>query len=264
MEAPEMLHTSFSGNLCDYVAHELANPLNGMLMSVELIGRYFEANPRALDEIGNLPAILESEIKRLILLLKELRSSRVLVDLNLQPTSLPAEIRELLALQSEYYEQCRIRINQYVPLDLPRIMVDRNKLRQVLLNLCKNAVEAMPNGGTLTFRSYTSDEWLCLDIADTGEGIPEAMPIFEPAVTNKPQSSGLGLAIVREIVKRHMGTVSYTSQLGKGTTFHLRFPIQVTQTLQQSVRTTARVSGSMNMKTHTKFIGYGLENKLVD
>ena len=58
MEAPEMLHTSFSGNLCDYVAHELANPLNGMLMSVELIGRYFEANPRALDEIGNLPEIL--------------------------------------------------------------------------------------------------------------------------------------------------------------------------------------------------------------
>ena len=66
---------------------------------------------------------------------------------------------------------------------------------------------------------------MCLDVADTGDGIPEAMLIFEPAVTNKPQSSGLGLAIVREIVKQHNGTVSYTTQRGKGTTFHLEFPI---------------------------------------
>jgi len=78
----------------------------------------------------------------------------------------------LLALESAYYEQRRIRINQHIPSDLPLIMVDRGKLRQVLLNLCKNAVEAMPNGGTLTLRSYATEEWLCLDIADTGDGIP--------------------------------------------------------------------------------------------
>jgi signal transduction histidine kinase len=115
-------------------------------------------------------------------------------------------------------------------------MADRDKLRQILLNLCKNAVEAMPNGGTLTLRSYAREEWLCLDIADTGDGIPEAMPIFEPAVTNKPQSSGLGLAIVREIVKQHKGTVSYTTQWGKGTTFHLKFPIHAGQTGQHASR----------------------------
>ena len=103
--------------------------------------------------------------------------------------------------------------------------------------LCKNAVEAMPNGGTLTLRSYASEAWLCLDIADSGEGIPEVMPIFEPAVTNKPQGSGLGLTIVREIVKQHRGTVSYTSQPGNGTTFHLKFPIQAGQTLERSART---------------------------
>lgn len=170
------MNTSFSSRkFCDYIAHELTNPLDGMLVSVEVIEEYFEANPRAMDEIGDLLEILKKEIKRLTLLLKELRSSRVLVDINLQPTSLPAEIRELLALESPYYERRRIRINRYVPLDLARIMADRDKLRQVLLNLCKNAVEAMPNGGTLTLRSYASEEWLCLDIADTGDGIPEAM-----------------------------------------------------------------------------------------
>jgi signal transduction histidine kinase len=238
MRALPPVNTSFSSHkFCDYIAHELAGPLNGMLMSVDLIVKYLEANPRAADEIGDLPAILESEIKRLALLLKELRSSRVLGDVNLQPTSLPAEIRELLALQSEYYEQGRIQINRYGPVDLPRIMADRSKLRQVLLNLCKNAVEAMPNGGTLTLRSYTSEGWLCLDISDTGGGIPETMRVFEPAVTSKPQSSGLGLAIVHEIVRQHKGSVSYTTQRGKGTTFHLKFPIHASETLEVSTPT---------------------------
>lgn len=104
-------------------------------------------------------------------------------------------------------------------------MGDRNKLRQVLLNLCKNAVEAMPNGGTLTIRCCANEEWLCLDIADTGNGIPAGMPVFEPAVTDKPQGGGLGLAIVREIVQQHRGSVSYTTVLGKRSTFHLKFPI---------------------------------------
>jgi signal transduction histidine kinase len=237
MGGPESENTSFSARkLCAYIAHELGNPLNGMLVSAEIIERYLEANPRAMDEIGDVLGSLRKEIKRLILLLKELQFSRVLVDINLQPTSLPAEIGELLALESAYYAQRRIRIDQSIPLDLPCIMADRDKLRQVLLNLCKNAVEAMPDGGTLTLRSYAREEWLCLDIADTGDGIPEAMPIFESAVTNKPQSSGLGLAIVREIVKQHNGTVSYTTQWGKGTTFRLKFPIHAGQTLERSAR----------------------------
>jgi two-component system sensor histidine kinase HydH len=222
----EPVNRSFSSRkFCDYIAHELANPLNGMLMSVEIIERFFKANPHAMEENGGLPGILKREIERLIILLEELRSSRVLVDVKLRSISLAEEIQDMLTLESAYYEQRRIQINQHVPSDLPRIMADRDKLRQVLLNLCKNAVEAMPNGGRLTLRSYASDERLCLDIADTGEGIPEAMPIFEPAVTNKPQGRGLGLWIVREILKQHNGMISYTSQVGKGTTFHLEFPI---------------------------------------
>jgi signal transduction histidine kinase len=104
-------------------------------------------------------------------------------------------------------------------------MADPGKLRQILLNLCKNAVEAMPKGGTLTLESYTSEKWVCLDVSDTGEGIPETMPIFEPAATNKPQGTGFGLLIVREIIQQHKGRISYTTERGKGTTFHLSFPV---------------------------------------
>lgn len=227
MTKPKPVTTSdASRNFCNYITHEVANPLNGMLMGVELIERYFQANPKALDEMGELPRILKREVMRLILLLKELRSSGVLNGVDLQPTSPATEIRELLALQSAYYHKRSIRVYQHVPADLPPIMADRNKLRQALLNLCKNALEAMPNGGTLTLRGYVSDEWLCLDIADTGDGIPEALEIFEPGVTDKPRSSGLGLAIAREIVKQHSGTLSYTTQAGIGTMFHLTFPLQ--------------------------------------
>ena len=226
MKEPEPVSASLSSrNFSDYVAHELANPLNGMLWSAEIMEKYFAANSRAMDEIGDVPAILKKEIKRLILLLGELRSSGGLLEIHLQPTSLAAEVRELLALESAYYARCRIRVNQDVPLELPRIMADKDKLRQALLNLCKNAVEAMPIGGTLTLRCYSIEGWVCLDIADTGEGMPEPLPGFEPDVTKKPQSNGLGLAIVREIVKQHKGMISYTTRWGKGTTFHLKFPI---------------------------------------
>jgi signal transduction histidine kinase len=230
------VNPSFSTcEFCDYIAHEIANPLNGMLISVEFIERCLQTRPNAVDEIGDLPGMLKREIERLILLLNELRSSGVLVASELQPVSLPTEIGELLALESAYYAKRGVRVNQHFPLELPRIMADRDRLRQVLLNLCKNAVEAMPNGGTLTLRTYVSEERVCLDIVDTGKGIPKGMRVFERAVTNKLHSNGLGLAIVREIVKQHEGTVSHTTRPGKGATFHLKFPIPVGQTLNRSL-----------------------------
>jgi len=136
-----------------------------------------------------------------------------------------AEVREILSLQSVYYERRRIRIHQEIASDLPRILADPDKLRQVVLNLCNNAVEAMPDGGTLTIRTYVSEDWLCLEVADSGSGIPEGMRIFEPGITNKPRGSGLGLLIVRELVEQQNGTVSYTTKPSNGTTFHLKFPI---------------------------------------
>ena len=213
-------------NFSSVLTHELANPLNGMLMSVKLLQRNLASNPDCIETVSDLLVILSSEIDRLVSLLEEIRSGRVLLNLDLQPTILATEIKDFLVLQSAYYEEHRIQVEQNVPTDLPLIMADKGKLRQILLNLCKNAVEAMSHGGTLTLRSYASEEWVCLEVADTGEGIPEAMPVFETYVTNKPQGSGLGMAIVQEILKQHNGTISYTSQVGKGTTFHLKFPIQ--------------------------------------
>ena len=216
-----------SYELCDYIAHEMANPLNGMLVSVELLEEKLRTIPCAMGEVAELPGILKKEIHRLILLLNALRVSDALLASEVQPVSLPKEIGELLALESGYYAKRGIEVHSDIPLNLPRIMADRNRLRQAVLNLCQNAVAAISNGGILTLRAYANQDCLCLDIADTGEGIPKGMRVFERGVTGKPHSHGLGLAIVREIVTQHRGTVAYTTRLGKGTTFHLKFPIPV-------------------------------------
>lgn len=104
-------------------------------------------------------------------------------------------------------------------------MCDRDRLKQVLINLCKNAVESMPHGGLLTVRGKKTDTHIRLEIGDTGTGIPETISIFQPFTTTKPDGTGLGLAIVRQIIDAHGGTIFYTSEPGKGTSFYFSLPL---------------------------------------
>ena len=129
-----------SYELCDYIAHEMANPLNGMLMSVELLEEKLRTIPCAMGEVAELPGILKKEIHRLILLLNALRVSDALLASEVQPVSLPKEIGELLALESGYYAKRGIEVHSDIPLNLPRIMADRNRLRQAVF-------ESLPERG---------------------------------------------------------------------------------------------------------------------
>jgi len=104
-------------------------------------------------------------------------------------------------------------------------MADQEKLAQVLLNLCKNAVEAMPRGGTLTVHGSWGGEQVSLTVSDTGVGVATGVNIFEPFTTTKETGTGLGLAIVQQIVAAHQGTITYTSESGQGATFTLILPI---------------------------------------
>ena len=101
------------------------------------------------------------------------------------------------------------------------VTLDPEKIKQVILNLCKNAVEAMPKGGQLTFRAYRTNDNVILELSDTGQGIPEGFDPFHLFKTTKPEGTGLGLPIVQQIVSDHHGTVDYVSELGKGTTFRV-------------------------------------------
>lgn len=114
---------------------------------------------------------------------------------------------------------------QTLPEDLPLATVDADKFKQVVLNLCRNAVEALPDGRTLTVRAHNSDARVMLELTDTGIGIPVDVNIFEPFFTMKREGAGLGLAIVRQIIEAHGGTLTYTSKQGEGTTFTLTFSL---------------------------------------
>lgn len=111
--------------------------------------------------------------------------------------------------------------------DLPQIAVDRGKIKQVIVNLCKNAVEAMPEGGRLTLKSYCLNRSVILEISDTGAGIPAGIDVFHLFTTTKPSGTGLGLAVVNQIVSAHGGTIDYVSQPGIGTTFKISLPLHV-------------------------------------
>jgi two-component system NtrC family sensor kinase len=107
---------------------------------------------------------------------------------------------------------------------LPTVVVDVDKIKQALLNLLKNAAEAMPRGGKITIEASTTDDSILIDITDTGTGIPLDIDAFEPFVTTKNEGTGIGLVIVRQVVTAHGGNISYRSRPGEGTTFHVELP----------------------------------------
>jgi signal transduction histidine kinase len=208
------------------LVHEIANPLTGMAASVQFLEQHLAENEGRID--GTMTDIvqgLRAEIGRLHALLDEFRCLSGPVLLDLQPLALTQLVEELLALQAWTYAECGVHVVRDFPSDLPQVMADSHKLKQALLNLCKNAAEAMPKGGTLSFRGYRHDDHVCLEVGDTGEGIQKGTLMFEPFNTTKPFGTGIGLAIARRIVGAHGGTISYTSERGQGTVFCISLPL---------------------------------------
>jgi len=207
-------------------AHEVGNPLNSMYMAAQLLERRLAKRRDLIDGTLTTPLRnLMSEIKRLTVLLEEFRVLARRQKLNLRSTSLAPLVADLLAVETPAYTARGIKVEQVFPPDLPLIVADSEKLKQVLLNLCKNATEAMPEGGTLTVRAHNSGGQVRLEVSDTGVGIPAGVDIFEPFITTKPQGTGLGLTIVRQIVSAHKGTLTYRSVSGEGTTFTVALPV---------------------------------------
>jgi signal transduction histidine kinase len=104
------------------------------------------------------------------------------------------------------------------------VNIDGDKIKQALLNLIKNAAEAMPQGGRITIDADYANDTVVLEITDTGQGIPLDIDAFEPFVTTKKEGTGIGLVIVRQILTAHEGRISYRSTPGKETTFRVELP----------------------------------------
>jgi two-component system sensor kinase FixL len=214
------------GTTMSVFAHEVGNPINSMFVTAQLLERYIS---RAEDKIDGaaMSAIkrLKNEFMRLSHLLHDFRSLSQRKKYNFRPISLATLVGEIYALEADQLRARGIGVEQSFPPDLPQVLADRDTLAQALLNLCENASEAMPEGGTLSCKANKSGDQIVLEIRDTGIGIPKKVDIFKPFVTTKKTGTGLGLMIVRQIVSAHGGTIGYSSEPDKGTVFRMSLPV---------------------------------------
>jgi len=210
------------------VAHEIKNPLASIGIHIELIRKTLSGRKSvSARQVAENLEVIKEEVERL---------NRIVVDFLFAVRPLNAElildepnrlVRELLEFLRFELEQAGIRVELALLEPSPLIRLDEKYLKQALLNIIKNAISAMPQGGTLRIESQRKGASLQLKVSDDGVGIPEGNldKIFEPYFTTKDFGSGLGLTLVYKIVKEHLGEIAVSSQVGAGTTFTLSFPI---------------------------------------
>ncbi|GAB4400364.1 MAG: hypothetical protein OHK0052_23980 [Anaerolineales bacterium] len=214
------------GRIVAAVAHELNNPLQAMHNALYLVSLEKDIGAQARQDLD----IVIKEMRRMENLITRLRSlyshqqneKPVPISLN----QLVEETREFL---KTYLRQHQVQIILNLDESLPLLLLQTDTMKQVLLNLCFNAVEAMPFGGEihLTTEYHPQQQEVYLSVRDTGTGIPEAIQdkIFEPFFTTKSEGSGLGLAICYDIVQQYGGRLLVQSEEGKGSLFIVRLPV---------------------------------------
>ena len=225
-QAVESERLATIGSMAAKFGHELGNPLNGMSLTVQLLEQRLRKQLPALDEQATSTlARLKSEISRLDTLLQDFRSLSRKETYNFQLARLAELVAEVIEIELPYCTERGVAVTAQFATDLPKVRVDIDKIKQVILNLAKNAVEAMPNGGNLLFRGSAGTAAVILEVADSGAGIPPEVDVFEPFFTTKSFGTGIGMTIVRQILAAHSGSISYKSAVGKGTTFTVRLPV---------------------------------------
>jgi PAS domain S-box-containing protein len=209
------------------IAHEIKNPLVAIKTFAELLPERFTEEDFRLD----FSKVVISEIDRIDDLVGRLRGFATPETRHLAPVMLHEPISETLALLRGQLEQSRISVTAHYEPELPMILGDAAQLKQLLLNLLLNAIDAMPDGGTLALalkqRDTIDTSLVVLEITDSGAGIPAHLlqTVFDPFVTTKPQGSGLGLSICKGIADAHRATIRIDNNTrAPGTTAVVEFP----------------------------------------
>lgn len=218
------------------VSHELKTPLTAIKGFVETLKASAIEDPvaagRFLDIIDKQAQRLEDLVNDL-LILSSIESKEVKMHFTAEP--LNKIVSSVIALQKRIIEDKQHEVTVDIPADLPKVLVDRQRMEQVFLNLIDNAVKFTPPGGKLRIRAYWEQPNICIEVKDNGVGIPadHLSRVFERfyrvdrARTREPGGTGLGLAIVRQIVIAHQGKIEVESSSGAGSTFRIFLPSQI-------------------------------------
>jgi two-component system sensor histidine kinase HydH len=211
------------GTLAAGVAHEIRNPLS----SIKGFATYFGAKFEAGTQDRELAEVMIGEVDRLNRVVTELLELTHPSELRLAPTSVSDLVQHALKLVEGDCRSKGIAVQLRIA-ELEALPLDPDRMLQILLNLFLNAIQAMPQGGTLTVSAQRVKDRLELRVADTGHGIPaqDLDRIFDPYFTTKNQGTGLGLATVRTMMTAHGGQVRVTSEPGQGTQVILDLPLK--------------------------------------
>jgi signal transduction histidine kinase len=171
-----------------------------------------------MDSIGQMHELLR--------LLSGFTGSQIL---HFKPVDICQILSNMLTFIHREAEVHNIKINHSYDDSLPVCEVDQREIKQLFLNLLKNAIEAMPDGGILNVEAHLAGtrDAICISISDSGQGLDEygLRMLFKPFFTTKPDGTGLGLSFCRRVVEKHDGEISASSELGKGTIFTILLPI---------------------------------------
>ena len=233
------------------VAHEIGNPLNALHIHLQLMEREVKklrsgpgstrlaARARSAARAGELETteiagklqqyldVAKGEINRLDYIITQFLQAIRPAPPQLKPDSLNDVVEKTLALLRPELDNRGVTVTTKLARRLAAAPLDATQMQQVLVNLVKNAMQAMTKGGELTLQTGENDEGVWVSISDTGGGIPQEQinRIFEPFYTTKKKGSGLGLMIVQRIVRAHNGRIELESHVGRGTTFRLWLPL---------------------------------------
>ncbi|MCA9266424.1 MAG: hypothetical protein KDA60_21340, partial [Planctomycetales bacterium] len=210
------------------LAHEIKNPLSVIGMNMELLAEDLAEiqtpqSRRALAKVD----IVQKQCRRLSNLLDDFMRFARMRHLDLTPGSLNEQVDRVLNLFAPQAEETGIAVLRYLDPDVPSVLLDEQTLEAALVNLIKNAIEAMPDGGELTVRTRLTRRGVALDLIDTGQGMDQttAMHMFEAFYSTKDGGSGLGLPTARKGIEAHGGRIDVQSEVGRGTKFTIEFPV---------------------------------------
>jgi signal transduction histidine kinase len=208
------------------VAHEIKNPLNAIALRLDLLrAKWGEPD----EEVSRELDILSKEVLRLDRVVKTFLDFSRPVEVHFQEADLCALAKEIVDLMAPQAHLARITLELETPPEPVRLRADPDMLKQAILNLVANAMEAMKSGGDLRLKVDHPDGLVLLEVADSGPGIPTELrdKVFQLYFTTKTRGSGIGLAMTYRAVQLHNGTIGFTSEVGRGTTFRLQFPSAV-------------------------------------
>ncbi|MBA7706618.1 Adaptive-response sensory-kinase SasA [subsurface metagenome] len=208
------------GEMAAGLVHEIRNPLTVMKNSLYLLGEVVSHKEKAKRHLD----LIDLQLEEASYIVKELLDFTREIKPQLFSTSVNDAVR--MSLSSRQIPR-PVKVVDDLSQDLPQIKVDETQIKQILINLISNAIQAMPEGGKLSVRTYLEHSYLTISISDTGEGISKENldKIFQPLFTTKQKGIGLGLTVTKRLVEANAGRIEVNSKKGEGSTFFLRFPV---------------------------------------